>query len=546
MLKRFTRPVLLAGLVALVGASVTAQQFSPGYVDPKPILDAAIQAIGNDKLNCVTLSGTAYDGAVGQQKEAGKNVDWPRIDQLANYSRSMNWQARTMKEEFDRKPGLTPAAWKYGIGWLDGPLQQNTHQVFMLNASGATPYAWHMDGPDGQPVPNEPDVASVFPVELWMNPHGFLKAAQLPGANPKATWRWELGEMGRDGPTTIPERMYVVQITAPGGFKIDATINKEHMLQRLHTLVPDPVLGDMNYEHEFTNESYIDIGNGIKFPTGWHSHEGYDDNFNSQNISAGHNAFGGTMKDVKANVCPDPIAVPDSVRSAQFPSQVETTTLADGVYSMAIGSYTSVAVEFPNWIAVFEAPRSEDFNLRVIEAIVRQIPNKPIRFVVNSHQHFDAAAGLRTYVHIGATVVTQVKNWEFYNHDVINYAARTLKPDMVSIWPPTELAEGYYYETVRENYTLEDAGRVMHMYYVNPLQHVEGMLVAYLPKEKLLLESDIVNTNTPLPAAPTRDQTTLYNVVRSLKLDVAQIVPIHGKPIVWSDFAKLFAKGGSR
>jgi glyoxylase-like metal-dependent hydrolase (beta-lactamase superfamily II) len=443
-----------------------------------------------------------------------------------------------MKEEFDRKPGLVPAAWKYGTGWVDGPLQQNARQIFMLNASGPKPFAWHMDGPNGTPVPNEPDVAEVFPVELWMNPHGFLKAAQLPGANPRATWRWELGEMGRDGPTAIPDKVNVVQITAPGGFKIDATINKEHMLQRLHTLVYDPTLGDLNYEHEFTNDSYIDIGNGIRFPTGWHSHQGYDDNFTDQYVTAGHNAFGGTMKDVRANVCPDPVTVPESVRSAQFPVDPQMTKLADGVYQYTRGSYSSVAVEFPNWIVMFEAPRSEDFNLRVIDAVVKQIPNKPIRFVVNSHQHFDAAAGLRTYFHIGTTVVTQWKNWELYKRDIVNYDARTVKPDMVSMWPPTELAEGYYYETVRETYTFEDAGRVMHVYYINPLQHVEGMLVAYLPREKLLLEADIVNTNNPLPAQPTRDHQVFYNVVNRLKLDVSQIVPMHGKPMAWSEFAK--------
>jgi glyoxylase-like metal-dependent hydrolase (beta-lactamase superfamily II) len=542
MMRRFTAPLLFAVGAALTGRSVLTQsQYPPGFVDPKPILDAAIKAIGNDKLNCVTLSGTAYSGAVGQQREAGKNVDWPRVDQLANYTRMMNWPARTMKEEFDRKPGLAPAAWKYGVGWLDGPLQTQTRQTFMLNASDGV-YAWHMDGPAGTPVRNEPDVAEVFPVELWMNPHGFLKAAQLPGANPQATWRWELGEMGRDGLTTIPEKMHVVRITAPGGFKIDATINKEHMLQRMHTLVPDPMLGDLNYEHEFTNDSYIDIGNGIRFPTGWHSHQGYDDNFNAQNISAGHNAFGGTMKDVKANACPDPVAVPAAVRDTRFATQPEMTKLADGVYAFEIGNYKSVAVEFPSTITVFEAPRGEDFNLRVIEAIVKQIPDKPIRFVVNSHQHFDAAAGLRTYFHIGATVITQWKNWDFYSRDVINYAARTVKPDMVSIWPPTELAEGYYYETVRENYTLEEAGRLMRMYYVNPLQHAEGMLIAYLPKEKLLLEADIVNTTNPLPATPTRDQQTLYNEVRRLKLDVERIVPMHGKPIAWNDFARRFTK----
>ena len=542
MARKFGLPLILAGLVALAGGSVnTQQQFPPGFVDPKPLLDAAIAAIGNDKLNCVTISGTAYNGAVGQQKEAAKNVDWPRPDQLANYTRTMNWQARTMKEEFDRKPGLVPAAWKYGVGWLDGPIQQNQHQIHMLNASGQTPIAWHMDGPNGAPTRNELDVAEVYPVELWMNPHGFLKAAQMPGANPIATWRWELGEMGRDGPETVPAKMNVVRITAPGGFLIDATINKEHMIQRLHTLVPDPALGDLNYEHEFTNDSYIDAGNGIKFPTGWHSHEGYDDNFQGQNISAGHNAFGGTMKDVKANVCTDPVAVPDAVRNTQFPVNPTMTKLADGVYSFERGSYKSFAVEFPSTITVFEAPRSEDFNLRVIEEIVKVIPNKPIRFVINSHQHFDAAAGLRTYFHIGATVVTQWKNWELYNRDVINYAARTKRPDMTALWPPTELAEGYYYETVRENYTIEEAGRVMKVYYMQPLQHAEGMLFAYLPKEKLLIESDIVNTNNPLPATPTRDHTKFRDAVKMLKLDVAQIVPIHGKPIPWSDFEKLFA-----
>src|SRR5689334_14360178 len=106
-----------------------------------------------------------------------------------------------------------------------------------------------------------------------------------------------------------------------------------------------------------------------------------------------------------------------------------------------------------------------------------------------------AAAGLRAYSHIGATFVTSWHNYDYYRHDVINYVPRTMRPDMVSQWPPTELAEGYYWEAVRENYTLEDQGRVMHVYYANPLQHAEGMLVAYLPKEKLLLENDIVNTN---------------------------------------------------
>ena len=147
-------------------------------------------------------------------------------------------------------------------------------------------------------------------------------------------------------------------------------------------------------------------------------------------------------------------------------------------------SHNSVAVEFKDFIAVVEAPLDEKRNLAVIEEIVKLIPNKPIRFLVNTHQHFDHIGGLRTYMHIGATIITHQKNWDFYNHDVLNYAPRTLEPDMIALWPPTELAEGYQYETVRENYRLSDGTREMHISYVQPLAHVEGMLMAYLPKER--------------------------------------------------------------
>lgn len=527
--------IILLALVAIASRTAAAQQLPPGYVDPRPVLQAAAKAIGTDNLKCVTISGTAYDGAVGQQREAGKNVDWPRIDSLGNYTRTMNWEAKTMKEEFDRKPGLSPAGWKYGIGWVDGPSQQNQHQIFMLNGN----YGWYMDGPQGKPTAVPSDIADIWPVELYLNPHGFLKAASLPGANPKAVWRWELGEMGRDLPETVPEKVTVVSITVNGKYKVDATINKENMLQRIHTWVPNPVLGDMNYEHEFTNQSYIDVGNGIKFPTGWHSHEGWDDNFQAQNITAGHNAFGGVMRDVKPNVCPDPVTVPDSVRQATFPVRVETQRLADGVYLLGGGTHNSVAVGFNNFVAVYEAPLNEQRSLAVIEEVVKLFPNKPIRFVVNSHQHFDHAGGLRTYMHIGATVITHWKNYEFYNHDFLNYTPRTLQPDMVSLWPPTELAEGYQYETVRENYVLSDGTRNLNIYYVAPAQHSEGMLMAYMPKEKLLIEADLVNTDVPLAGTVSRDQKSFYNEVQALKLDVSQIVPVHGKPIPWGDFSKL-------
>lgn len=142
---------LWAGLaaIALAGALVHAQSFSPGYVDPAPLLAAASKEIGEANLRCITFSGGGYNGAVGQTFENAVNIDWPRIDALANYTRTINWESGTSKETFDRKPGLNPAAWKYGLGWRGGtPLQKHSRQTHIVNGS----HAWYIDGDGGQPV----------------------------------------------------------------------------------------------------------------------------------------------------------------------------------------------------------------------------------------------------------------------------------------------------------------------------------------------------------------------------------------------------------
>jgi len=298
----------------------------------------------------------------------------------------------------------------------------------------------------------------------------------------------------------------------------------------------------LNYEHEFTNATFVDAGNGVRFPTVWHHHEGWDDNYNMQTVSAGHNGFGGSFKQVTTTGCDAPVAVPDAARSGPPQDRVEVQKLADGVYLLGGGTHNSVAVEFQDHIAVVEAPLSEARSLAVIEEIVRLIPNKPIRFLVNTHQHFDHIGGLRTYLHIGATIITQVKNYDFYNHDVLNYTPRTVMPDMVSRWPPTELTEGYNVETVRENYALTDSRRTMKIYYVQPLRHAEGMLMAYLPAEKLLIEADLFDTHAGRATNMAASTGTLVNEVRALGLDVSRVIPIHGGPAPWSEVLAAVAK----
>jgi glyoxylase-like metal-dependent hydrolase (beta-lactamase superfamily II) len=200
-----------------------------------------------------------------------------------------------------------------------------------------------------------------------------------------------------------------------------------------------------------------------------------------------------------------------------------------------------VAVEFRDFIAMVEAPLDEGRSLAVIEDIVKLVPNKPIRYLVATHNHYDHIGGVRTYHHIGATVITHNRNRPFYEEQILNYAARTLQPDLMTLFQPTEIREGYTMETVAENYVISDGKRNLHISYVQPLAHVEGMLMAYLPDAKIVIEADLYDPPGPgasLPPASPSHRSFLDHV-RRLGLDVATIVPIHGRPAPWSEFLKV-------
>lgn len=535
MVKRLAGALVL---VVMAGGSIPARQFPPGFVDPAPLLAEAAREIGEANLRCITFSGTGYGAAVGQTTENAVNVDWPRIDALANYTRTINWDAGTSTETFDRTPGLNPASWKYGLGWQGGtPTQRATRQTHIVNGA----HAWHIDG-DGPPVAVPPELAELYRLDLWLNPPGFLKAARLPGANPVAFWRWEQIEKGRDGNVVAPERVHVVAITMFGKYRVDATINSQHQIQRIKTTVSEPSLGDFNIEHESTEQMTF---GAVKWPVAWHSHHGWDDNWQFYRQSTGHNGYGGRFPDVRPNACGDPVPVPPSVPSAPAVAPVVVEKLAEGVYLLGGGPANSYLVEFKDFLAVFEAPGNESRSLAVIDAIVRLAPGKPIRWLISSHPHFDHIGGLRTNLHIGATIVAHGKNIPFLNSDVLNYEPRTVSPDIVSRWPPTELAEGYNYEAVQESYTIADESRLLRIYYVQPLRHVEGMLMAYLPAERIAFQADLFDTHEAPKVAQLPAMRSLSAQVARMKLNVTTLAPVHGRPVPWSTFvAALKSLGG--
>jgi glyoxylase-like metal-dependent hydrolase (beta-lactamase superfamily II) len=217
------------------------------------------------------------------------------------------------------------------------------------------------------------------------------------------------------------------------------------------------------------------------------------------------------------------------------------------VWLVGGGSHNSVAVEFKDFVTVIEAPLDEERSLAVIEAVTKLVPNKAIRYVVNTHHHFDHSGGLRTYVSQGAIVLATPTNLEFYRTVMFHPLPRTLRPDRLSTFAPmfTVSRRPVPMEPVNRAYVVSDGTRTLELHPVTGNPHAVGMLVAYLPAEKILINGDLYGPPVPNapPAPPNPAMTSLMNNIRRLKLDVAQHVPIHGTPGPHAEFLKRFPGG---
>jgi glyoxylase-like metal-dependent hydrolase (beta-lactamase superfamily II) len=499
--------VLVVAVLALMVQAAAAQ-------DAKALLQAASTAMGAANLRTVQITGTGWNAAVGQS--FSPDDDWPRFE-VTRYVRTIDFENRSSREEFTRKQGNNPPRGGGGT-----PLQGEQQQVFLVNGNSA----WNMQGTMPQPQPGlylaGIPVAEFRQLDILLTPHGFLKAA-MQASNP-TTISLTLGSP--TGAVTPNGRAKLVQFTAMGKYRVVGTFDDQNLLAMVHTWVPNPVYGDMLYELRYTN--YKDFG-GVKYPTTLHIHQG------DPRLAVAHNSMEITLTNVQPNIAVPAMTVPDAVRTATAPPvRAEATKLADGVWLIGGGSHNSLAVDFRDFITVIEAPLNEERSIAVLNEVARVIPNKPIKYVVVTHHHFDHTGGLRTYMAQGATVVTHQDNKEFLEDVLFNPAPRTLQPDRFSLYYPyfSGGRRPLPMEAVNQKYVISDGVRTLELHPVQGLNHNSNMLIAYFPKERILVNADLYTppAQGAQPPMPNANMRTLQQNINRLKLDVAQHVPIHGQP----------------
>jgi glyoxylase-like metal-dependent hydrolase (beta-lactamase superfamily II) len=473
-------PVVCAMAILAVATTARSQ-------DAREPLAAAAAAIGAGNVRSLQFSGWGSDYIFGQAYDGSS--PWPRFNVPA-MTVAIDYTTMTLRDERRRAQAENPP-----LGGGFQPLTGELRQIWALSG----PHAWDIVGSATASAGVERDMRSAVEgrtTQIWLTPHGFIKAALAGGAVARVE-------------TVRGARKTVVTVTTPMKVTLEGVLNEQNLVERVETWYANPVLGDMKLEAAFSG--YKDVAGGVKFPT------------RIVQRSGGYPILDITVTDVTVNPplaleAPSSVKQPPAAATALVPERI-----SPGIWIVP-GAAKSLAVEFRDHLIVVDAPENESRSVAVIEAIKTSIPAKPIRYVINTHSHFDHAGGLRTYAADGAGVVTHAGNVAYYQQAWAN--PRTINPDRLA-----KSGRAAVFEGIVGSRTFRDETRELVVYHYAGNMHNAGMLMVHLPKERILFEAD---SFTP-PANPNEPPSAIANLahfcdaVDRLGLDVEQLVPAHGR-----------------
>jgi glyoxylase-like metal-dependent hydrolase (beta-lactamase superfamily II) len=497
LLKTLTVAVLLVTLLSWGAATQNASS----------VVAAASKTMGVESLNSITYSGVARNGAFGQSKSIGNPMGPVNLTRITQYTRTINFgQPSTPTALVSRATGATQPPMVPGA-------PPPAPGVFNQNITGTQAgSSWN------QALNN------------WTTPWGFLKGAAANNATTRQ----------QDGQQAISFSPPNVKSPSGQTYTVTGFINRDNQVAKVETRVEHAVAGDLLVEFEYSNYQNM---NGVQVPGRIVQRQAGMLTFDAIITSASPNPANLT----ELLTPPAPTGGPGAPGGRgpggppPAPPAVTAEPLGPGTYKIS-GNYTSLAIDMGDHILVVESGQNDARGLAVMAAARQAIPNKPIRFVVNSHPHFDHAGGLAAAVAEGATILTHSNSEEVLER--LLSGPRTLIGDSLSKVANrrSNVVQGVGDRDVRRGTN----GKVVELHRI-PNEHSDGLLAVYLPAEKVVWSADITIVN-PNPgqldlvraAAETLDK---------LKLDYTTWIPAHppnpDRPLTKADVLAA-AKGASK
>jgi glyoxylase-like metal-dependent hydrolase (beta-lactamase superfamily II) len=202
-------------------------------------------------------------------------------------------------------------------------------------------------------------------------------------------------------------------------------------------------------------------------------------------------------------VIPDSLLSPPPAFTAAVPTSTDPVReLAPGVWAIRAGNVWTLLVAVGDYLVIVDASPSAAGD--VITRAATLAAGKPIRYVVPTHHHDDHFAGVRRYAAAGATTVTTPGNVDYFRR-IVSAPSTSLQSGAPPATPkaPVETITG-------KRRVFTDGSRTLEIHDVGPTPHADEMLVAWLPREGILFQADLIEApQSGLAALGTNAETTV-------------------------------------
>ncbi|HET6960144.1 MAG TPA: MBL fold metallo-hydrolase [Vicinamibacterales bacterium] len=458
--------------------AVAASACTTATPEQQIVNDAAAAIGGRDRIAAVKALAIEGDGSNGNLLQDMTPDASGQLFVLSGYKRTIDLTGPRARTEQTRTPNFAY-------------FQGNAPQRQILGVDGDVAYNV---GANGTATRTSNAVAKDRRAEIYHHPLTLIRAALDPAA-----------KLSRAA-TAGSER--VVDVTLPDGSLFTLAIDGTTKLPtRTVSMTDNPNLGDVAIVTTFAE--YQDVS-GLKLPTRLTTKT---DKYTTATVHVTRQTVDGPVGDLAA---PEAAAKAAPITGPP-PATVTAEEVAKGIWFLAGQSHHSVLVEFADHLMLIEAPQNDVRALAVIAKARELGHGKPLTEVVTSHHHSDHTGGLRAAVSEGLTVITYKGNTAFYEDAMRR--PHTIAPDALSKNPkPLKMV------SVDEEQEFKDGTMTVELYHIAGNPHADTLLMAYFPKERILVEADAFS---PGSAVQPYAANLLENVTKR-KLKVDRIVPLHG------------------
>ncbi len=482
MLFQIARPLLLSMAVSSV---LWSQENSlQSYQRARRALDASIQAMGGlERLRGINTVLVRHEGQGIWRNQSPRAVA-PWASTPASGLLAIDFRGYRL-------------FWDVATAFPGGFNNRSQLMISPAEGWGASPYERRWFTVPNPNINNNRNLLRRLPHYL------LLEALDRP-----AHLRWQGAGSYRGRPQDI------IAFAASDGQLFSLFLDREtHLPAKYEQLVSDPQTGDAILEVAWPSYRQVD---GVQVPSGRLLRRAGED---AENVRFTGFTINEPLPD---SLFQKPSGYADGTGGPTADTTVRK--LADDVYAVqgVAGGNTSLVVGLDDYVLVVEAYGSDAASRRTIGKIREIYPSRPIRYLVPTHHHDDHTGGVRAFIAEGAAIVTTPGNRAFF--EAMSRGVFTLVPDALTLSPRPlrlEMVTG-------KRRVFRDAAHEVQVIDIGPSPHADEMLVVYLPREKILVQGDLLNL--PVGRMRAGNLTTVHFAewLAGSGLEVETIVPVHG------------------